>query len=133
MEKIKNLFSGIIGTKPLLIVIATLSILLSSSLFLNYHQDKKIGDLQQELGGVYQINVRLNKEIAKLTEDLQKKPKEIIKTVTEVNKELCEGEKKTSEIMHFKPSMVNRKEDTNEKEYVDIDTPFSAEFISLLK
>lgn len=133
MEKIKNLFSGIIGTKPLLIVITTLSILLSSSLFLNYHQHKKMGDLQQELGGAYQTNVRLNKEIVQLTEDLQKKPKEIIKTVTEVNKELCEGEKKTSEIMQFKPSTVNRKEDTNEKEYVDIDTPFSAEFISLLK
>ena len=133
MEKIKNLFSGFIGIKPLLIAIATLSVLLSSSLSLNYYQDKKMGELQQELGGVYQINVRLNKEIAQLVEDLQKKPKEIIKTVTEVSKELCEGEKKTSEIMHFKPSTVKRKEDTNEKEYVDIDAPFSAEFISLLK
>ncbi len=133
MEKIKNLFSGFIGIKPLLIAITTLSVLLSSSLFLNYYQDRQMGDLQQELGGVYQINVRLNKEIAQLVEDLQKKPKEIIKTVTEVSKELCEGEKKISEIMHFKPSTFNRKEVTNEKEYVDIDAPFSAEFISLLK
>ena len=133
MGKIKNLFSGFIGTEPLLVISATLSVLLSSSLFLNYHQDRKMGELQQELGGVYQINVRLNKEIAQLVEDLQKKPKEIIKTVTEVSKELCEGEKKISEIMHFKPSIINRKEYTNEKEYADIDAPFSAEFISLLK
>lgn len=132
MEWIKSSINLLTNNTVPAIVLSLLTLLGSSS-YLNYKQYRDNSTLKAEGINLREVNKSLLDTTDMLTEELQKKPKEIIKTVTEVGKELCEGEKKTSEIMHFKPSMVNRKGDTNEKEYADIDAPFSAEFISLLK
>lgn len=132
MEWIKSIVSLLTNNAVPAIVLSLLTLLGSSS-YLNYKQYQNNSALKAEVVILKEVNKSLLDTTDMLTEELQKNPKEIIKTVTEVSKELCEGEKKISEIMHFKPSTINRKEDTNEKEYVDIDAPFSAEFISLLK
>lgn len=132
MEWIKSSINLLISNTVPAIVLSLLTLLGSSS-YLNYKQYQDNSTLKAEVINLRDVNKSLLDTTDMLTQDLQKKPKEIVKTVTEVSKELCEGEKKTSEIMHFKPSTFNRKEVTNEKEYVDIDAPFSNEFISLLK
>lgn len=132
MEWIKSSINLLTNNTVPAIVLSLLTLLGSSS-YLNYKQYQDNSTLKAEVINLREVNKSLLDTTDMLTQDLQKKPKEIIKTVTEVNRELCEGEKKTSEIMHFKPSTFNRKEVTNEKEYVDIDAPFSYEFISLLK
>ncbi len=132
MEWIKSSINLLTNNTVPAIVLSLLTLLGSSS-YLNYKQYQDNSTLKAEVINLREVNKSLLDTTDMLTQDLQKKPKEIVKTVTEVSKELCEGEKKTSEIMHFKPSTFNRKEDTNEKEYVDIDAPFSDEFISLLK
>lgn len=132
MEWIKSVINLLTNNTVPAIVLSLLTLLGSSS-YLNYKQYQDNSTLKAEVINLREVNKSLLDTTDMLTQDLQKKPKEIVKTVTEVSKELCEGEKKTSEIRHFKPSTFNRKEVTNEKEYVDIDAPFSDEFISLLK
>lgn len=132
MEWIKSSINLLTNNTVPAIVLSLLTLLGSSS-YLNYKQYQDNSTLKAEVINLREVNKSLLDTTDMLTQDLQKKPKEIVKTVTEVSKELCEGEKKISEIMHFKPSTFNRKEVTNEKEYVDIDAPFSDDFISLLK
>jgi predicted signal transduction protein with EAL and GGDEF domain len=76
-----------------------------------------------------QLNQRLSDENKRLIDDLEKKPKEVIKIVTEVQTELCDVKVKDSAIKNLKSS----KEVTDEKDVADIDDRLPADLKQLLK
>lgn len=137
---ISNLL-GKITSKALWIVILILTALLTTSLILNRYQDVKMKDLIQSENTFRLINVGLNQAISDLSEEVKKRPNEVITVVRDMGIELCKGQSQIDGIINLPATQVKAKqlplgskeEQVNEKEYVDIDAPFDPNFIRLLQ
>lgn len=107
-------------------------ILLTLLVALKVDYDDKVDKLESATSSLTiheQANKRLSEENKRLVDDLEKKPKEVIKIVREVEKELCTIPIKQEAIKNLK----SRKEVTDEKDTADIDDRLPADLIRLLQ
>lgn len=130
-----------IKDKAYLIAIISLSTLLTASVVVLKYQDIKMSKLEKSEETFRLINIGLNQTIASLSAELRKKPNEVIVVTREIDAELCKGQSAIDGIMNLPTTQIKAKVVTaqqekgqlDEKEYVDIDSPFSPEFVRMLQ
>lgn len=115
--------------------------LLVSSLILTYCTNEAYKTAQAEVTKLGMINSSLNSVIAAQQEEIRNRPKQIVETVRDVERELCKGKTGIETIMSMPglislpPTNVTAKEKggkADEKVYVDIDAEFHPDIVRLL-
>lgn len=112
--------------KLLCVVLVTLLVALKFE-----YNDKvdKLSSATTSLTEQVALNERLSEQNKQLAEEVEKKPKQVIKVVKEVHTELCQSSIKQEAIKNLK----SNKEVTDEKDVADIDDRLPADLKLLLK
>lgn len=144
MEIIKNLITKTFSSATSVFIIILIT-LLTSSLTLNFYQNKKVTEARKEVVAFGLINVGLNQTIADLKEEIRTKPAQYIEATREMDKELCKGESLVDQINSIPKSpklslqssrvaSISTTEAPHEQnDYVDIDGLLPPELTRLLK